>query len=83
MANLDSSFSLWCLQGVLGAVVYCILLAVYRLTFHPLARFPGPKLAAVTEFYAAYYDLPRTSSFVKELPELHDRYGQSPSWLAS
>ena len=50
---------------------------LYRLTLHPLATFPGPKLAAVTSMYGAFYDLSFTSSsYVKELPALHAKYGQ-------
>jgi hypothetical protein len=56
-------------------IVYLVIRTIYRLSFHPLAKFPGPRLAAVTSMYSASYDLPFETSFCKKLPELHDRYG--------
>ena len=48
---------------------------LYRLTLHPLARFPGPKLAASTNMVMAYHDLWVGGNFVKTVPALHDKYG--------
>jgi hypothetical protein len=59
----------------LAVLVYVVLRSIYRLTLHPLAKFPGPKLAAVTSLYGASYDLPKNSSYVKVMPALHDKYG--------
>jgi len=55
--------------------VFLISRAIYRLTFHPLARFPGPKLAALTSMYGASFDLAKHSSYVKKMPEFHNIYG--------
>lgn len=56
-------------------ILYFVAQVIYRLTYHPLARFPGPRLAAITMMYAGSYDLPFASSFCKDLPRLHDEYG--------
>ena len=56
---------------------------VYRLTVHPLASFPGPKLGAITNMYGGYFDLsPSSHSYVHVLPALHAKYGQSILVLA-
>ncbi|OIW25652.1 cytochrome P450 [Coniochaeta ligniaria NRRL 30616] len=44
--------------GTAFIVVAALLLqAVYRLTFHPLAKIPGPRLAAVTDYWRWYYEM--------------------------
>jgi hypothetical protein len=54
---------------------YLIGGGVYRLYFHPLAKFPGPKLAALTGWYEAYYDLYCRGMFVWKIQEMHEKYG--------
>lgn len=56
--------------------VYCVSLAFYRLFFHPLAKFPGPKLAAITLWYEAYYDLVLEGQYTFKIAELHKSYGK-------
>lgn len=60
---------------LLGLVAFQITKYVYRLTFHPLAGFPGPRLAALTHLYGAFYDLSETRSYIKEISALHKKYG--------
>ena len=55
--------------------IYSLVKYIYRITFHPLAAFPGPKLAALTKLYAASYDLHPKRSFCKDFAALHDKYG--------
>lgn len=70
-------------KGILLALVIAFLSKyVYRLTWHPLAKFPGPKLAAASNLYGAFFDLGGDTSYIKTFPALHDKYGNCRSLLA-
>ncbi|KAF4960058.1 hypothetical protein FSARC_10553 [Fusarium sarcochroum] len=57
-------------------LVYRILLALYNISpLHPLSRFPGPKIAAASYVYEAYYDWWRVGRYGKEIRRMHERYG--------
>jgi hypothetical protein len=56
-------------------VVYILGGAVYRLYFSPLAKFPGPKLAALTLWYEFYYDVVKKGRYTWKIGELHKKYG--------
>ncbi|KAL8686811.1 MAG: hypothetical protein Q9218_006851 [Villophora microphyllina] len=56
-------------------VLYFISQVVYRLYFDPLAKFPGPRLAAATYLYEGYYDVVKRGKYTFKLKELHDKYG--------
>ncbi|KAJ5808865.1 cytochrome P450 [Penicillium riverlandense] len=58
-----------------GFVLYGASLAIYRLYFHPLARFPGPKIAAATRWYEFYYDVIKRGKYVYKIEEMHRKYG--------
>lgn len=63
------------LGAIAAAAIYLTTKVIYRLYLHPLSRFPGPKLAAATYLYGAYYDVVQEAQFVFKLNELHDAYG--------
>ncbi|KAK7612734.1 cytochrome P450 [Phyllosticta paracitricarpa] len=54
---------------------YLSYLAVKRLVFSPIARFPGPKLAALTRWYEFVYDVIFIGRFNWKVDELHEKYG--------
>ncbi|KAL8807853.1 MAG: hypothetical protein Q9200_004517 [Gallowayella weberi] len=70
-----ASFSFSIPTIVIIVLLVIISKYIYRLTFHPLARFPGPKLAAASSLYGASIDLLTSGSYVKEFPALHEKYG--------
>jgi hypothetical protein len=57
------------------AFIYLIGLGVYRLYFSPLAAFPGPKLAALSNWYEFYYDVICQGQFTFKIQKLHKQYG--------
>ena len=73
MSEFSILASLWKL--LFGLILFLLCRVIYRLTLHPLARFPGPRLAAVTSLYGANLELRKKTSYVKSFPHLHDRYG--------
>ncbi len=54
---------------------YLLLQAIYRLYWSPLARFPGPRLAAISFAYEFYFDVWRPGMFIWEIERLHQVYG--------
>ena len=53
-----------------------VSLAVYRLWLSPLAKIPGPKLAAATGWYEFWYDCVRVGRFSFEIDRIHEVYGE-------
>jgi hypothetical protein len=59
-------------------LLYRIALALYNISpFHPLARFPGPKLAAMTFLYEFWYEGIRWGKYTWEIERMHEKYGAS------
>ena len=69
---LDASL----ISPLLAAIfLYYATRTVYRLYFHPLSRFPGPKLATATRWYEGYYDAILNGRYLFKIAELHEEYG--------
>ena len=60
---------------VFALLFYGLLRLVYNISFHPLARFPGPRGAACTRWWLAYMELGRGISLSDLRVELHRKYG--------
>ena len=68
------------LAALCGAalLLYVIALGFYRLYLSPLAKFPGPRLAALTQSVEAYYELFKGDGgqFSFEYAKWHEQYGR-------
>jgi hypothetical protein len=68
------------IQAQLFAVgfVAFFFLVIYRLILHPLARVPGPILAAATGAYEGYFQLAKDGGgrYWIEVERLHKIYGE-------
>lgn len=68
---LAATFSAW--------LCYMLSLVVYRLYLSPLAKFPGPKLAALTSWYEIYYNIFKKGGgqYIFKIKQMHEQYGGS------
>lgn len=61
---------------LVGAMILFMISGAFsRLYLHPLARFPGPLLAALTGYYQTYFDIVKGGELIPQLQKLHERYG--------
>lgn len=55
------------------SLAYVVWKIVYNLFFHPLAKFPGPRLNAISDVPGIYILV--KGRFALEVKKLHDKYG--------
>ncbi|KAI0389780.1 cytochrome P450 [Xylariaceae sp. FL0594] len=58
-----------------GAIGYLVIQAVYNLYFHPLAKYPGPRLAAISPLWWIYAWL--SGRYPKIIRKAHEKYGNA------
>jgi hypothetical protein len=51
-------------------------ISLWRISYSPLARFPGPKLAAATGWYEFYFDFFHNGRYIFEIERMHQIYGK-------
>jgi hypothetical protein len=61
-------------------LLYLTVGAIRRVYFSPLAKFPGPKFAALTLWNEFYWDVVKRGLFMWRIQEMHDKYGDRQSW---
>jgi hypothetical protein len=72
-STLTFSSIIWIVVLWLG---YRLSIALYNISpFHPLSHFPGPKIAAASYLYEAYYDWWRVGRYGRVIARMHEKYG--------
>lgn len=73
MATLDIKLLLLLVTTV--TVFFIVATVVYRLYFHPLAKFPGPRLVAATSLPELWWDLIGQGAYLYKIEQMHEKYG--------
>ncbi|KAG5748289.1 hypothetical protein H9Q70_009044 [Fusarium xylarioides] len=69
------NWKLFALSSVAFVILRFSIIVAYRLLFSPLAKFPGPKIAASTHLYESYYDYWKQGQYYKVIQRMHEKYG--------
>ena len=82
-SKAGGSIAAWQIAAVvvLLYLAQLVLKAIYRITLHPLAKFPGPILAALSYKYEFYFDGIKGGQYTNEIARLHQIYGTR--WIFS
>ena len=62
--------------GLLSAwLLQKLFTGLFNVFYHPLAAFPGPRVAALTAWYKTYQEVFLQRSWIDVLQELHGKHG--------
>ncbi|MCJ1329047.1 hypothetical protein MMC10_005724 [Thelotrema lepadinum] len=75
MDNILALWPRWYAGLTIAFTIWVGYMIIYRYVFHPLAKFPGPKLAGITYWYEFYFDIILDGQYTYKLRELHKEYG--------
>lgn len=64
------------MAAIVALLSYLIVQTIYRLYFHPLSKFPGPKIAAIGRFYEFYFNVIKGGMYIWEIQRMHEKYGK-------
>ncbi|KAI9052864.1 hypothetical protein LZ554_003136 [Drepanopeziza brunnea f. sp. 'monogermtubi'] len=78
LKNMDNIMNNWSVSGLVAGIAiayisYSLLTALYNITLHPLAKFPGPKLYAAF-YFPAYWSLYQGNE-PAVYKQQHEKYG--------
>ena len=73
---LPSSPGEWAGPIIAVTCSYLVVESIRRLYFHPLAKVPGTKLAALTLWYEFYHDFIRKGRYLWVIGDMHAKYGK-------
>jgi cytochrome P450 len=73
--GIVSSWLLLAFYVVLVRLVYFAVVAIYRIYFGPLSKFPGSKLAVATYWHETFYDVFKGHQYIWKIREMHNQYG--------
>ena len=62
-----------------GLFIFFLVKSVYRLWFHPLAKYPGPFLARISNIHQTWHAY--TGERHLNLYQQHEKYGKCPTYL--
>jgi hypothetical protein len=82
MAVTDVLQSPLSVVAAISFLFYIVIGALYRLYLSPIAKFPGPRLAALSLWYEFWFDAVKRGQYTFRIAEMHEKYGTYTSRFA-